>query len=244
MSDFYVNQRLSLKMDLPTAREAVLAIFDRVRKEFPRMDRFERASGELALESSQEDEHPLWVSLRKTSLRSGVVNPTNPKEAYRLHRLVLETAPYFLSISPLDVDCVELVYGFDMAAGGNHDAIVFEALYGQGESHPLASLMSLPGATPSNVQPMLAMTLEGPEPVEAFFEVKTRNERGPRSPSAEGEGVISVYLTLRRVGSVRQIDDLLTIQTALAETGEEIVRTRVVPNLLMPIRQAIASSSS
>ena len=31
-SDFYVNQRLNLKMDLPTERETVLNMFDRARK--------------------------------------------------------------------------------------------------------------------------------------------------------------------------------------------------------------------
>ena len=31
-SDFYVNQKLALKMDLPSERETILHFFDRVRK--------------------------------------------------------------------------------------------------------------------------------------------------------------------------------------------------------------------
>ena len=50
-TDFYVNQKLGLKMDLPTARETVLDMFDRVRKSVPSMDRFRRYEGELSLES-------------------------------------------------------------------------------------------------------------------------------------------------------------------------------------------------
>ena len=40
--DFYVNQKLSLKMDLPSGRESVLDMFDRIRKEHPGMERFRR----------------------------------------------------------------------------------------------------------------------------------------------------------------------------------------------------------
>ena len=37
-SDFYVNQKLALKMDLPTRRETVLDMFDRIRREMPVME--------------------------------------------------------------------------------------------------------------------------------------------------------------------------------------------------------------
>ena len=46
-SDFYVNQKLALKLDVPSSRETVLHMFDRVRKELPRMDRFRRYEDEL-----------------------------------------------------------------------------------------------------------------------------------------------------------------------------------------------------
>ena len=117
-TDFYVNQKLGLKMDLPTARETVLDMFDRIRKELPNMDRFRRYKGELALESPELDSQYNWLALDRTSVRSGWVNPESLAEAYRLHRLILEVAPYFLSISPLDVEFVELVFGFDLEALG------------------------------------------------------------------------------------------------------------------------------
>ncbi len=264
VSDFAVTQRLALKMDLPSGRESVLGFFDRLRKEFPRLSNFHRLPagagpeggragagwpGEMVLESAQDDERPMWASLRRLSVRSGVMNPATTREAYRLHRLVAEAAPYYLSISPIEVDYLELVFGFDMAAGGNHDAIVFDALYGRraGEAHGLGSLLDVPGATPTNVQPAFGITInaDGAEPIEVFFEVKTRQGRGPRGGQSDDDhGAIGVALSLRRVGGVARVEDLLACHETLARVGEELIRTRLLPGLLMPIRQAIASSSS
>ena len=41
-TDFYVNQKLALKMDLPSDRETILHLFDRVKKTVPNMNRFHR----------------------------------------------------------------------------------------------------------------------------------------------------------------------------------------------------------
>jgi hypothetical protein len=43
-------------------------------------------------------------------------------------------APYFLSISPLDVDHLELVYAFDFDCSGNRDEVVMDALLGGSRS--------------------------------------------------------------------------------------------------------------
>ena len=50
-TDFYINQKLALKMDLPTERETLLHFFDQVRETHPGMTRFRRYDGELSLES-------------------------------------------------------------------------------------------------------------------------------------------------------------------------------------------------
>src|SRR5580765_344405 len=100
-SDFYINQRLSLKMDLPMRRDTVLTMFDRVRRQQPWMDRFRRYRNELALESSAHGPTQHWLALRRSSVRCGSVNANTDDEAFGLHKLVLEIAPYFLDISPL-----------------------------------------------------------------------------------------------------------------------------------------------
>lgn len=246
-SDFYINQRLALKLDLPSGRETVLGMFDRIRREFPSMRRFRRYSNELALEADSPDAVQQWLSLRRLSIRSGVVNPPTPHDAYRLHELVLETAPYFLSISPLDVDYLELLFGFDLIASGNHDAIVFDALIasdgaGGHSRSPLARMVE-PGApgVPLECQPVLGLGMTDSCDLQVHFEVKTRT---PMRAVVSGEfepAPISVYVTLRKYGSLEDVSELSAALSTLTRTGEELLRARVVPNLVVPLRDAIGS---
>ncbi|MCA9286878.1 MAG: hypothetical protein KDA22_16760 [Phycisphaerales bacterium] len=236
-SDFYVNQKIALKLDLPGARETVLDMFDRIRRELPQMDRFRRYEGELALESPDEERSYCWAALRQTSVRSGWVNPESLVQAYRLHRLILETAPYFLSISPLDVDHLELVFGFDFEAERNRDAIVFNALLAD---TPLAALVDSASETVLEAQPLIGIALDEDRHTQAFLEIKTRgrpNEAGG-GPNAEP---ISIYLTVRHLGTLRAIEDFTTAFAALAGHAERLAEQRVIPHIVVPIREAIVT---
>lgn len=243
-SDFYINQKVTVRMELPRSRETVLDMFERVRKQFPHMAHFRRYKEEFALESPQSDMPHRWTALRPTSLRSGVVNPPSVEEGYSLHRFLLETAPTYLSISPLDVEYIELLYGFDLMANGNHDAIVLEALYG---GSPLAALLDLPGTSTIDCQPMIGLNLGGlggnRGDVEAYFEVKTRPS-GSAAKDPDRQDPISVYLTLRKFGALKDIKDLPGLLTQLSRQGEELVERRVVPGLIVPIREAIGSGNA
>lgn len=234
-SDFYINQRLSLKMDLPMRRDTVLALFDRVRREQPWMDRFRRYKNELSLESNTRGGAQHWVALRKSSVRSGSVNPETEEEAFSLHKLVLELAPYFLDISALDIDFIELLYGFDLSAGGNHDAAVYTALMG---TSPLGKLADFHGATVIDCAPIVGLILDEPTGFQAHFEVKTRSPS--RSGVVDGpEAPISIYLTVRRHGPIADLKDIPSFTRSLMEKGEELISTRLVPHLLVPIRESI-----
>lgn len=238
-SDFYVNQKLSLKLDVPTAREAVLDMFDRVRKDHPTMDRFRRYESELALESPELESQYSWVALRRTSLRSGWVNPESVEQAYKLHRLVLDVAPYYLSVSPLDVDYLELVYGFDLEAKANRDEIVFDALFADS---PLASLIDIGNESLIDVQPFLGFSLNESCDLQAFVEIKTRTRASEVATGRFEDTPISVYLTVRRYGSLKTISDITTSFGALAGHIERLADQRVIPAIVMPIRQAILSN--
>ncbi|MFA9477282.1 hypothetical protein ACERK3_03125 [Phycisphaerales bacterium AB-hyl4] len=240
-TDFYVNQKLALKMDLPAERETVLHFFDRVRKSSPSMNRFRRYDGEFALESSRRDPQYRWMALRRTSLRTGHVNPDSMEQAYRFHREILELAPHFLTISPLDVDYLELLYGFDLECDGNHDQVIYEALY---ENTPMAEALKAPGVKMLDVQPIFGLSLSDRGDIQAYFEVKTRpkSRRGSSKPY-RGEP-ISLFVTVRKYGP---IDDLVDLQTAfdkLSEHVETLATERLVPHLLTPIARHITSGSA
>jgi hypothetical protein len=237
-TDFYINQKLSLKMDLPEAREAVLDMFDRVRREMPAMDRFRRYDGEFALESPDEHSQYHWLALRRTNIRSGAVNPQSVEQAYRLHRLILEIAPYFLSISPIDVEFLELVYGFDLEAQTNRNEVVVEALLGDS---PLASMLGGDGEAVLEAQPFLGMCLNKQCDLQAFVEVKTRMRGAEIAERRFDEQPISVYLTVRQYGPIKSLEDLNTAFGALAGHIERLTEQRLIPGIIMPLRDRIVS---
>lgn len=240
-NDFYVNLKLSLKMDLPQDRETILHLFDRVRRSVPSMDRFRRFDGELALESSRRDSEYKWLALRQSSMRAGHVNPQSMEDAYDTHRLFLELAPYHLTISPLDVDCVELMFGFDLECQSDHDEVVYNALIADS---PMVDLLKVPGSSIMDVQPMFGLSLSEQGDLQAYFEVKTRHKTRRGHSRRYRSEPLSLFLTVRRYGPIQQIDDLVDVFTLLSQKAEALASDRLVPNLLTPIARQITSSSA
>lgn len=237
-TDFYVNQKVSLKMDLPTGRETVLQMFDRIRHELPEMKSFKRYDSELALESSSGEAHYSWMAMRQTSIRSGWVNPLSLNEAYKLHRVILDVAPYFLSISPIDVEYIELVFGFDIKAGMNRNEVVLDALLAQS---PLASLIDMDRESVLDAQPFLGFSLSHSCDLQAFVEVKTRTVPNEIASGQYEDEPISIYLTARRNGPLTSIDDFSETFGMLAGHVERLAEDRVIPYVVLPIREAILS---
>lgn len=233
-SDFYINQKLGLKLDLPERRETVLDLFDRIRKTFPRLTQFQRYEGEVALESLSSERDWQWVALRQTSIRSGHVNPGSMTDAYQFHKAILEVAPYFLSISPLDIDMLEVVFGFDFETEHDKDAVVFDALLADS---PLAALVDPSFERVSEAQPGLAVTIGERGDLQAVFEVRTR----PRIPIAgeRGGDPISVFLTVRKFGPLGSLDDLKAAFGAVVGHAEHLAEQRVIPHLVVPIHEAL-----
>jgi hypothetical protein len=240
-TDFYVNQKLSLKMDLPSERESVLHFFDRVRKTVPAMKRFRRYEEELALESSRREAEYSWLALRRNSVRSGHVNPASMEAAHKLHRLILQTSPYHLTLSPLDVDYLELLYGFDLEASGNHDELVYEALYA---NTSLGHLLDMPGGKVLDVQPVLGLSLNDNGTIQAYFEAKTRPRSRRGSSKAYRGEPISLMLSLRRYGPIDHVDDLPSMYDDLAQRADQLATDKFIPYFLAPIARLITSSSS
>lgn len=240
-TDFYINQKTALKMDLPSERETTLHFFEAVRKSVPDMDRFRRYERELALESSRRNEEYKWLSLQRTNLRTGHVNPQTMREAYDYHRLILRYMPHYLSISPLDLDYLELLFGFDLECRSDHDEVVFEALFA---ATPLAELFKVPGGKILDVQPAMGMSLSDRGNEQVYFEVKTRTKSRRGSGARYRHEPISLFLTLRRYGPVRKVDELVDNFTALADRAEALATEHFVPAVLTPIARQITSSSA
>ncbi|MEM9882726.1 MAG: hypothetical protein AAF800_07400, partial [Planctomycetota bacterium] len=250
--------KLALKMDLPSERETILHFFDRMRKSLPAMNRFKRYDGELALESARRDARYTWLALRRNSIRTGHVNPETMDEAVKYHKLVLELAPYHLTISPLDIDYVELMYGFDLECKQNHDEVIYEALYAD---TPLGNLLRPSPAPGSNgqdekdrdgdapsggvldVQPMFGQSLNSAGDLQAYYEVKTRPKSRRGSSKRYAGEPISLFLTLRKYGPIDDLADLPGTLEALNHHAEALTTEKLIPDLLTPITQHIGSSA-
>ncbi len=236
VSDVYVNLKLSLKLDLPKGRESVPEFFDRVRRQYPTMSELKRYRDELALETAGGGDEPYrWLAVRSKNVRSGVVNPEAWMGAHTLHEHVLEVAPYFLSISSLDIESVEVLFGMDLLSAGNHDEVVFDALV---SDTPMAALME-PDAQVSDCQPVLCWSVGAGAGVEVQYEVMTRLHGRSREAGPEP---LSVYLTCRRSGPVTELSELIGVYRSLSGLGERLVSERVIPHLVMPIRDSIVAS--
>lgn len=240
-TDFYINQKLALKMDLPSDRETVLHFFDMVRRAMPSMHRFRRYDGELALESSRRDAEYKWLALRRNSIRAGHVNPQSLAEAYKFHQLMLDFAPHHLTISPLDVDYLELMFGFDLECKDNHDEVVFDALY---EGTPLGKALKIDGRRMLDTQPVFGMNLTEAGDLQAYFEIKTRRRSRRGSSKAFRGEPISLFLTVRKYGPVDSVEDLRTQLDHLTGHCEQLANERLVPGMLTPIARHITSSSA
>lgn len=238
--DFYINMRLGSQMALPNSRETVLHFFERVQKQYPAMARFRRNDNETSLEEDRERESYRWLSLESRRLSSGQVNPDTVVDAMLFHQFVLEMAPHHLGISPLEIDYIDILFGFDLVFSGNHDEIVSECLLSQS---PLSCLNEEPGARPIDFQPSVTVALSEDCRLQARLDVITRTNSYQVRTGEYSDDTISVYLVMRRYWGDRPRVAFDEMITHLAERADAMCHNLVIPRVLRPMSEAIASRS-
>ena len=178
--EFYVNVHLNTEMELPNNRDTVLHFFEQMKKGFPQLRNFyTRENGDLVLESEKEDESHRWLAIEPRRLCSGHFNPETLDDSFRQHELVLDLAPHLLTISLLDCEALDVMFGFDFSFEGNHDEVVSEAL---GVGHGLEGLFELPRAQVINYEPSITHGSERIEPTSVPVGDRNTDERlqGPK----------------------------------------------------------------
>ena len=239
--DFYVNMRLGSQLALPHNRETLLHLFERVQKSYPAMTRFRKAdSGEFNLEEDRGSQSYRWVSLESRRLSSGHVNPASVEESLKLHQLLLEMAPHHLGISPIEVDYLDVLFGFDLGFGGNHDEIIAESLFPES---PLACLTEVSGSRAVDFQPTVTVALSEDCRLQARIDVVTRTNSYQVRTGDYSDDAISVYLIVRRYWGDRPREPMEKLFTQMAEKAEQLCSDYIIPRVLRPISSAIASRS-
>ncbi len=239
--DFYVNMRLGSQMALPHNRETLLHLFERVQKTYPGMTRFRKNdNGEFNLEEDRSSHSYRWVSLEPRRLSSGHVNPPSIEQSMGVHTMLLEAAPHHLGISPIEIDYLDVLFGFDLAFGGNHDEIIAESLLAE---CPLTCLTEEPGARAVDIQPSVTVSLSDDCRLQARIDVVTRTNSYQVRTGDYNDDVISVYLIVRRYWGDRPKDPLEELFQQMAKRADALCAAYIVPKILRPISSAIASRS-
>jgi len=237
--DFYVNVHLNTEMELPNNRDTVLHFFEQMKKAFPQLRNFyTRENGDLVLESEKEDESHRWLAIEPRRLCSGHFNPETLDDSFRQHELVLDLAPHLLTISVLDCEALDVMFGFDFNFEGNHDEVVSEALgVGQG----LEGLFDGQRAQVINYEPSITLALNESSQLQCRLAVETRTSPYKVRPREFGDDQISVYFTVRQYWGRGPDISFVESMRRQREIGEEILQRSVIPRVVRPLAQVIAS---
>jgi hypothetical protein len=236
--DFYVNMNLSTEMELPNNRETVLHYFERLQKKYPSMRNFYcREKGDFVLEEDKDRGQYRWATIETRRVCSGHVNPATVEEAMEQHYLVLELVPYMLSVSPLDCEALDLLFGFDFTYRGNHNQLVAEAL---GVSPALEKLAEVPGATIISYEPSLTLALDEECRMQCRVSIENRTNAYQVRTRDYPEEQLSVYLTARQYGSLKAEQTYVKALQSLSRVCHEMVEEYVLDCVLKPLARAIA----
>ena len=239
--DFHIATRLFLKLDLTMERETVLHFFDSVKREFPTMRKLRRREDTSLVLEEDEDDHGerRWLRLDEAAIRFGHHNPSQLNQAEQLGQVVLKMAPYHLTLGELDYDHLEVVLGFDLEYRGNHDQLVADTFFTDG---PLAGLFNHHSVLHSiDAQPFLGSAVTESCDTQVYIEVKSRTSTYEVRTAQYESQPLSVFLTLRRYWGFSQMDSLTDVHRELNERAFDWAAERVVPLVVNPLAQAIAS---
>lgn len=236
--DYYVNLNLNTEMELPQSRETVLHFFEQLQKHFPKMRNFyTRERGEFVLEEEKDKPSYRWATIEPRRVCSGQVNPPSLEEVLRQHACVLELVPYALSISPLDCESLNIMFGFDFNYRGNHSQLLTEAL---GLPSAFERLAELPGATVLSYEPALQLSLDADCRTQVRLNFETRTSAYHVRTGEFPEDQLSVYVTARRYGSLDPGETFVSTMEKLTQACCDVIDNYVIDNVLKPLQHTIA----
>jgi hypothetical protein len=240
--DFYLDMYINTQMELPMGRDTVLTFFERIQKQFPSMCSFyRRENNEYCLEEDHNLGQYRWVTLEADRIGSGVANPSNLEMVYCQDRLVLELAPYMLSVSPLDIDSLDVTFAMDFDCAGSHDEVIAEALFG---STAFNCLLDLPSARPIGFSPVVVVALSDDCRTQGRISVESKTslvEVGRKDPRLVGEDeAISLSFTVRQYRPTNEKFDPMKSFEYQCQLAGALMAEKIVPHIVGPLVETIA----
>ena len=236
--DYFVNMNLATEMELPSNRETVLHYFEQIQKKYPEMRNFySRDKRDFVLEEDKDNGNYRWCTVENKRVCSGQVNPSSLDEIIDQHRHALDVAPYALSISPLDCEALDLLFGFDFTYRGNHNQLIAEAL---GICPAMEPIGNMPGATIISNEPNITFALDDDCRMQCRLSVESRTNAYQIRTGEYQEDQISVYITARQYGSLAPNQTYLETLDRLYQVSRDVVDNYVVDAILQPLARTIA----
>jgi len=237
--DFGIFADVNTKLDLPSSSETVLHFFDAIQKTFPQMTSFERREADqFVLEEDQDEGSLRSVTLEPRRLASVHMNPATLEDADRQHMRVLEIAPYHLDLTALNCDSLDVVFTFDFNYQGNHDEIIAEAL---AQGSPFEGMLQLPGSRVTQFEPSMMVTLDEEGLLQARLWVESRTTVFQVRSGQFDRAPIRVYFQLHQDWSRAPFKTFAEAYKNRRRLAQELIETHVVPNILVPLHQTIAT---
>jgi hypothetical protein len=234
----FVNVNLTTELELPSSRDTLLHFFEQIKKLYPEMRNFfAREPNEYVLEQDKDAGHYRWTSIEPKRISSGYANPESADLAMEQHYAILDLMPYSLSVSPLDCESLNFMYGFDFTFRGNHHQLIAETL---GVAPALERLMGLRGSRLVSADQALTVALDDSCRTQFRLQIEPRTTAYQIRAGEFPEDPLSVYLTVRRYGS---LDPGMTYRSEierLHRIGTEILQEYVIEQVLLPLQRAIA----
>jgi hypothetical protein len=196
-----------------------------------------RDKRDYVLEEDKEQGRYRWAAVESKRLCSGQVNPPSLEAVLEQHRLVLDLAPAFLSVSPLDCEAIDVLFGFDFAFRGNHNALLAEAL---GVGPAFDRFADIPGGRVINFEPSLTLALDEDCRTQVRISTETRTNAFQVRTGEFSEEQLSVYVTARQYGSLDPATTYVEAMDRLAKLAREVVDTHVVDQILRPLARTIS----
>ncbi|OQA02954.1 MAG: hypothetical protein BWY69_00748 [Planctomycetes bacterium ADurb.Bin401] len=236
--DFYVDMYINTRFDLPSERDTLLAFFERVKKQYPGMTILNREGTEYCLDESSQSEHNRWVSVDADRLGAGCANPESFQQAFELPMFVIGLVPYMLGVRSLDVESLDLTFGLDFEYAGNHNEIISEALFG---GSAFSKLFEITGPGPLNLSPSVIVALNEDCSTRARLAIESRTEESEiQSGKFDSDKPISLFMTIRQYPQPGREFELEKVFAKICTHAVEYMDEKVVPNIVMPLTNAIA----
>lgn len=236
--DFYNTVSLKTEMPLPSSRESVMHFFEQLQKCYPELSNFYgREPNEYVLEQDKEQGDYRWASVEKNRISSGYVNPPTMEDAIQQHQLIFDSAPHLLSASKLDCELLTVMFGFDFTYRGNHHQLLADVL---GMPPVMERLAGIDQSKMLSYEPMLQIALDEDCRVQARISIDPRTNAYHVKTSEFPEEQLSVFLHLRRYGSIAADESFVSTIEMLMNKGREILEDHLIEHLLQPLQQHIA----